>query len=133
LYDTLYYNTPNHNIKIGGSLAIASTSFEAHFYEHASYTFTTDGAFDVNNAVTWPLSFTIRLPGKFTYDSNQIALFIQDDWHATERVRLNLGIRYDLDTNLRANDFYSDILSDPAFAGLKNFISADRGTDYKNL
>jgi hypothetical protein len=133
LYDTLYYNTPNHNLKVGGSLAFASTSFESHFYEHASYTFTTDAAFDVNNALTWPLSFTIRLPGKFTYNSTQIALFVQDDWHAAERVRLNLGLRYDLDTNLRANDFYDDILSDPAFAGLKNFISADRGTDYKNL
>ena len=133
VFDTLYYTTPRHNFKFGGSLALASTSFESHFYEHASYTFTTDAPFDSNNPATWPLSFTIRLPGKFTYDSKQIALFMQDDWHITDRVRLNLGLRYDLDTNLRANDFYSSILSNPAYAGLKNFISAPRGTDYKNL
>ena len=133
VYDTLYYNAPNHNFKFGGSLTLASTSFESHFYEHGSYTFTTDAPFDSGNAATWPLSFTIRLPGKFTYHSKQIALFIQDDWHVADRVRLNLGLRYDLDTNLRANDFYSSVLSDPAFAELKNFISSPRGTDKKNL
>ena len=133
VYDTLYYNAPNHNFKFGGSLALASTSFESHFYEHGSYTFTTDAPFDSGNAATWPLSFTIRRPGKFTYHSKQIGLFIQDDWRVADRVRLNLGLRYDLDTNLRANDFYSSILSDPAFAGLENFISSPRGTDKKNL
>jgi len=133
LYDTLYYNTPKHNFKFGGSLAFATTGFESHFYEHGSYTFTTDTPFNANNAATLPLSFTIRLPGTFTYDSKQIALFIQDDWHLADRVRLNLGLRYDLDTNLRMNDSYSQILSDPAYAGLKNFISVPRGTDYKNL
>ena len=116
-YDTLYYNTPKHHVKVGGSLALASTSFESHFYEHGSYTLTTDAPFDSGNAATWPFSFTIRLPGKVTYHSKQIAVFIQDDWHVADRVRLNLGLRYDLDTNLRANDFYSRILSDPAFAG----------------
>ena len=29
-------------------------------------------------------------------------------------VRLNLGLRYDLDTNLRHNDFYEDLLAEPA-------------------
>jgi hypothetical protein len=133
LYDTLYYNTPNHNVKFGGSLALATTGFESHFYEHGSFTFTTDAPFNVNNPATYPLSFTIRVPGTFTYSSKQIALFMQDDWHVADRVRLNLGVRYDLDTNLRANDAYDTILSNPSFAGLKNFISPDRGTDYKNL
>jgi hypothetical protein len=133
VYDTLYYNTPNHNVKIGGSLTFATTGFESHFYEHGSFTFTTDAPFDPNNAATWPLSFTIRLPGIFSYASKQIALFLQDDWHPASRVRLNLGVRYDLDTNLRMNDSYDAILNNPSFVGLKAFISPDRGTDYKNV
>jgi outer membrane receptor protein involved in Fe transport len=133
IYDTVYLNSANHNIKVGGSLAFATTGFESHFFEHGSFTFTTDVPFDANNAATWPFSFTIRLPGDFVYRSKQVALFLQDDWHVADRVRLNLGLRYDLDTNLRANDFYAGILAAPAFAGLKNFISPDRGTDYKNL
>jgi Carboxypeptidase regulatory-like domain len=133
VYDTLYLNTANHNVKIGGSLAFATTGFESHFYEHGAFTFTTDTPFDANNAATWPFSFQIRLPGNFVYDSKQLALFAQDDWHMTSRVRLNLGIRYDLDTNLRNNDFYASILSNPSYAGLSSFISTDRGDDYKNL
>jgi len=132
-YDTLYVNTANHNLKYGGSLTFATTGFESHFYEHGAFTFTTDVPFDANNPTTWPFSFQIRLPGDFVYDSKQVALFAQDDWHVANRLRLNLGIRYDLDTNLRANDFYASILNNPSYAGLSNFISTDRGNDYKNL
>src|SRR5262245_2457192 len=132
-FDTLYYNTPKHNIKIGGELSFGTTGFESHFFEHGSYTFTTDAAFNNNDPATYPLSFTIRVPGTFTYSSKQIAAFAQDDWHAADRVRLNLGLRWDVDTNLRMNDIYSEILANPAYAGLKNFISPDRGTDLKNI
>src|SRR5262249_17339424 len=127
-FDTLYYNTPKHNIKIGGELSFGTTGFESHFFEHGSYTFTTDAVFNNNDAATYPLSFTIRLPGRFTYSSKQIAASAKADWHAADRVRLNLGLRYDVDTTLRMNDIYSETLANPAYAGLKNFISPDRGT-----
>ena len=73
------------------------------------------------------------MPGNFVYSSKQIALFVQDDWHLASRVRLNLGARYDLDTNQRNNDFYASIINNPSFSGISNFISTNRGNDYKNL
>src|SRR5690606_8180936 len=69
----------------------------------------------------------------YKYRSNQLALYVQDDWRVADRVRLNLGLRYDLDTNLRHNDFYTGLLSNPRYAGIENFLSANRGNDYNNL
>ena len=68
-----------------------------------------------------------------TYRARQLALFVQDDWRATTRLRLNLGLRYDLDPTLRINDFYEGLLRSPALARLSEFVSDDRGTDTNNL
>ena len=44
--------------------------------------------------------------GVYDYNSHILAAYAQDDWRVTDRLRLNLGLRYDLDTNLRMNDVY---------------------------
>jgi hypothetical protein len=133
IFDTFYINTAKHDIKIGGELTFASSNFEAHFTEHGSFSFTTDLPFDINNSRTWPQSFTMQTPGFYNYKSKQIAVFIQDDWRVHDRVRLNLGLRYDADTNLRNNDFYTMLLANPMYNGLDYFVSSNRGNDLDNL
>jgi len=133
LYDTLYLNTANHDIKIGGEFSYADSNFEAHFNEHGAFTFTTDAPFNPNDPRTLPFSFVIQKPGFYNYKSSQLAFFVQDDWRLGDRLRLNLGLRYDYDTNLRNNDFYASLIDDPAFAGIENFISKDRGNDVNNV
>jgi hypothetical protein len=131
--DTLFVNTLRHDLKFGLDVRHASSSYDAHYYERGVFTFTTDAPFDVNNQTTWPVSMQMETPGLFTYDSNNIVGYVQDDWRIHDRVRLNLGLRYDLDTNLRDNDFTAALLSDPAFAGIENFVGSDRGNDYRNI
>ena len=131
--DTLYINAADHDLKFGADLAFASTQFESHFNEHGGFNFTTDAPFAHNNPATWPISFIIGQPGLRTYESKQIALFAQDTWRVADRVTLNVGVRYDLDTNLRNNDFYASIIDDPMFAGIDRFISKDRGNDWNNV
>lgn len=132
-YDTLYVNTPRHDVKIGGEFTWTSHDFEAHFFERGIFTFTTDAPFTPDDPRTWPISFVQQKPGFYNYKSSEIALFVQDDWRIVPRVRINLGLRYDLDTNLRINKFYTGLLADPAFAGFERFVSGDRGTDSNNL
>jgi hypothetical protein len=95
--------------------------------------FRSDLPFDPDLQVTWPTSFQLQPANVQTYRARQLALFLQDDWRATARLRLNLGLRYDLDPTLRINDFYEDLLRAPALARLSQFISDDRGTDTNNL
>lgn len=133
LNDTWYLTTARHNVKIGGDFRIGRYNFEAHFNEHGRFTFNTDAAFDPANSATWPFSFAMQKPGDRKFNSTEIAGFIQDDWRVLDRVRLNLGLRYDLNTNLRFNNFFEPLLDDPRYAGIENFISADRGNDYSAL
>ncbi len=130
IYDTLYLNTTRHDLKFGGSFSLSSTGFEAHFDEHGTWTFTTDAPFNAADPGTWPFSLRIGLPGFREYASKQIGLFVQDNWRIADRVRLNLGVRYDLDSNLRNNEFYYSLLGDPFYAGIDRFVSRDRGNDF---
>jgi hypothetical protein len=79
------------------------------------------------------MAFNQQKPAGVTYRSQELAVFGQNDWRVGNRVRLNAGLRYDIDLNLRLNDFYSQALDDPSFKGLNRFISPDRGTDTNNF
>jgi Carboxypeptidase regulatory-like domain/TonB dependent receptor-like, beta-barrel len=131
--DTWYWTTTRHNVKVGGDFRIGRYNFEAHFNEHGRFTFNTDAPFDANNSATWPFSFAMQKPGDRPYRSTEIAGYAQDDWRVADRVRLNLGLRYDVNTNLRFNDFFEPLRDDPKFKGIENLISADRGNDYSAI
>jgi hypothetical protein len=133
LFDALYVSGARHDLKFGGEISFGTNELDAHFFEDGFFTFRSDLPFDPNSQVTWPTSFQQQPPNVQTYRARQLALFIQDDWRAATRLRLNLGLRYDLDPTLRINAFYEDLLSRPALARLREFVSDDRGTDLNNL
>jgi hypothetical protein len=128
-YETLYYNTGSHDFKVGFDYAYDHFPFEAHFNEKGVFTFTTDAPFNAANPVTYPISFTMQTPGFYKYNSQQFAAYVQDEWQLQPRLHLNLGLRYDIDTNLRINEFYTDLLANPFYAPLAVFRGeADAGT-----
>ncbi len=134
LFDTLYINTPRHDFKVGGDITFASHNSELHFYEHGQFVFNTDAAFNPNDSRTWPIAFIMQRPTNTNYKSKQIAAYVQDDWRVANRVRINMGLRYDLDTNLRMNEYFRNLLANPFWAGLEKFTKGEgRGNDYNNL
>ena len=98
-----------------------------------SFYWVPDAPFDPISPATWPTLFQQQPPNVQNYRARQLALFAQDDWRAASRLRLNLGVRYDLDPTLRINNFYERMLGRPALAGLDQFVSSDRGTDTNNI
>ena len=133
VFETLYKTAGRHDLKAGADYTYAKHQYEAHFYESGYWQFGTDAPFDRNNPATYPIAFVQQTNGTYNYNSHILAAYAQDDWRVTDRLRLNLGLRYDLDTNLRMNDVYGQVLGDPTYTGLSNFVSADRGTDADNL
>jgi hypothetical protein len=133
IFDTFYKTAGRHDLKFGGDYTYAKHGYEAHFFESGAWQFSTDAPFDRNVTSTWPINFVQQTPGNYQYNSHIIAAYAQDDWRVADRVRLNLGVRYDLDTNLRMNDVYASILSNAAYAGIDAFVSNERGTDADNL
>src|SRR5262245_8496423 len=133
LADTIYASTAAHDMKIGGEFSYGVNELRGHFFEDGLFRFQTDAPFKAANPATWPISFLQQAPNTQTYRSRQLALFVQDDWRATDRLRLNVGLRYDLDPTLRINDIYARALANPTLAGLDAFVTPDRGTDTNNL
>jgi hypothetical protein len=127
--ETLYINRAHHDFKAGLDVGRDDFPFEAHFNEKGVFTFTTDLPFDVNNSRTYPTSFTMQLPGFYDYKSSQIAVYAQDEWQVRPRLHVNAGLRWDVDTNMRINQFYGDLLKDPFYAPLGRFRGdTDAGT-----
>ena len=82
---------------------------------------------------TWPTRFTLGSgPATRNYQNTEWGFFAQDDVRLGN-VTLNLGLRYDFDSNLRSPDLIADLLANPQFAGLENMVTADRGNDLNNI
>lgn len=131
--ETLYLTTPRHDIKVGGDFSWSWGAYESHANETGQFTFTTDLPFDSALRPTWPISLVMQTPGRYEFDSGQVALYIQDTWRVSNNMRLNLGLRYDYDTDLRHEQFYQGLVANPAYAGIDQFVSGDRGNDTNNL
>src|SRR4029077_17914972 len=56
------------------------------------------------------------------------AFFAQDDWRVTPQLMINLGLRYDLDTNSKDISYYGQI--NPI---VQPFLHGTRGKDANNL
>jgi hypothetical protein len=131
--DALYLNLASHAVRLGGNLILFSGTHRSFWDDQGTFNFSTDASFDSADPRTWPFRFTMQEPAVWRYKSTEISVFAQDDWRIGDRVRLNLGVRYDLNNNVRQNEFYQTLLDDPRYAGLDRFISRDRGTDTNNI
>jgi hypothetical protein len=132
LTDALLITMGRHDLNIGGEVAYSHNGFDSHQLEGGQWTFQTDAPFDRNNAATYPFQFTIREPGFYNHNGGQIGAYVSDTFRMHPRWTLNLGVRWDFDTNLRDNDVIDEMLADPRFRGMEQFVSpgSERGLQY---
>lgn len=133
LNDTFFWAPGRHAMKFGIRMAYEDLSYNADYFGAGVWQFNTDRPFDRDDRTTWPTKFTIGSgPATKNYRNTEWGFFAQDDVKAGN-VTVNLGLRYDFDTNLRSNDMIAALLANPQFAGLENLVTADRGNDLNNI
>jgi hypothetical protein len=134
LTDALLMTKGKHDLNIGGEFTRGHYAFDAHHNEGGLWTFSTDAPFDRNNAATYPQQFTIRgssnTIGLLRHPASQVAAYISDTYRVHPRWTLNLGVRWDFDSNLRDNGVIDRMLDDPQFKGIEQFVHHDRGNQY---
>ena len=133
VFDTFYINSSSHDLKFGGDFEFGHHEYDAHFFQAGYFQFTTDLPFDVNNARTYPISFTMQTPGHWTFNSKSANAFVEDTWRVADRVRLNLGLRYHFDADLRLVDYSNALLANASYPNLNKFVTPNRGNDYTNF
>lgn len=88
----------SHSLKSG--VDIQALPIDQHFsiFERGAFSFDTDEAFDPNDSSTFP-SLSIQGDRVITRKTSWIlGLYVNDDWTISEKLTLNLGLRYDLET-----------------------------------
>ncbi|MDH4745998.1 TonB-dependent receptor [Sphingomonas sp. CBMAI 2297] len=96
--DFTFTGFDGHAIKFGARVEVTDIQFDNNAYIQPRYTFRIDAA--GNTDFSFPAEARLGLgSGKIQASNTQIGLYVQDDWNITDRVQLNLGVRWDYETN----------------------------------
>ena len=138
--DTLSLVRGAHSVKFGGELQRIDADFDLGVFQQgrielvqdfATFDHNGDGRVDDNDllfAVTLRSSKPTQALVLPNNDNNHLAFFAQDDWRVSRNLTLNLGLRYELDTNLKNNSGYGNI--NPL---VQSFYRGNRGMDTNNF
>jgi hypothetical protein len=120
----------DHTIKLGIKYASYGITLEQNNNAVPSYTYQEGdaypGGFDIPyEAVYSPLGANANL------HTNQFGAYVQDDWDVTQRLQLNLGVRWDYETNALNNDYVTPQAQYATlqYLGLQNYISTGNNRD----
>ena len=97
----------------------------SYHYVASTYTGT---ATDPGADVPYQVEINLLPPTTFTADNNQVGLFIQDDWTMNDHWTMNLGLRWDYESNMMNNKFVTPARIVTALSTYTNWTNA--GIDY---
>ena len=138
--DALTAIVGNHSLKFGGEFQRVHSSLFLGVFRQGRVEFVEDfasadrngdGRIDDNDllfAVTLRSQFPDRDLNLPNVNNNYFAFFAQDDWRINKNLTLNLGLRYEADTNVKNNSGYANI--NPLVA---SFYQGNRQADYNNF
>lgn len=96
--DFTYTGLDNHTFKAGARFILTDIEFNNMSFVQPRYTFRLDPA--NNTDFTFPAEARLGLGnGRIIASNTQIGLYIQDDWDVTDKLQLNLGLRWDYEDN----------------------------------
>ncbi len=128
--DFTWFGLPNHTIKMGVKYAAYGITLEQNSATVPTYYFQEGPAYPGGfntpyKAVYSPTGASANL------HTNQFGLYVQDDWDVTERLQLNLGLRWDYETNALNKDYVTPAAQIPTleYLGLQNYISNGNNRD----
>jgi hypothetical protein len=123
----------DHTLKFGGEVQRVTSDLNLGVFQQGRIEFVqdfanadrnNDGKIDDNDllfAVTLRSQFPDRPLVLPKVDNTHLALFFQDNWHIHRKLTLNLGLRYQIDTNEKNNSGYGNInpLVSPFYTGTR--------------
>ena len=94
----------HHSIKFGFRFAIQDYDFNKLFFVEPKFTYINDPTQNLDFSFPGEVRLGLGNP-QIKATNTQYGLYAQDDWNVTQRLQLNLGVRWDYETNLFNNDY----------------------------
>jgi hypothetical protein len=129
-----------HTFKLGGDAQRVDSLFDLGVFKQgriefvqdfAQADFNGDGRID-DNDLLFAVALRSSTPARNLFlpddDNNHFALFAQDDWRVSRNLTLNLGLRYEIDTNVNNNSWYAN--RNPL---VESFYRGERNRDANNF
>ncbi|RZI99713.1 MAG: TonB-dependent receptor [Brevundimonas sp.] len=114
-----------HTIKLGAKVSLQNYQVNKQFGRNPLFYYDVDGRPELSGSTTVP--YRVELGQAFPevdLDNTVIGLYAQDDWQLTDQLELNLGIRWDYETNANNNDYVTPA---SVIAGLDQWIASTDG------
>ena len=114
-----------HTIKMGAKISLQNYQVNKQFGRNPFFFYDLAGRPELSGSADVP--YRVELGRSFPsvdLDNEVIGLYIQDDWQLTDQLELNLGLRWDYETNANNNDYVTPA---SVIAGLDQWIASTDG------
>ena len=120
LRNDLSWLASSHAVKGGATLAFLRYNVDRRLDENPVFRFRPDTANGVFPTIPFEAQFQVGDPNLKT-SNQQLGLYLQDDWSASRKLMLNLGLRWDYESDWLNNSFHTP---DSVASALRTFASA---------
>jgi len=119
----------SHQVKVGAKLALQHYQVERTQYGNPLFHYRVDAANNLDFDIPFEAQFGVGNP-RVTSSNTQIGLYAQDDWRVDPRLTLNLGLRWDIETNPLNNDYKTPADVRAAVTELATTVAEHNGPDF---
>ncbi|HEX2687801.1 MAG TPA: TonB-dependent receptor, partial [Kofleriaceae bacterium] len=118
-----------HQFKVGAKLAFQHYQVERTQFGNPLFHYRVDPANNLDFDLPFEAQFGVGNP-RATAANTQIGLYAQDDWQVNHQLTLNLGIRWDIETDPLNNDYKTPDDVRAAVTALATTVAAHNGPDF---
>lgn len=115
-----------HTIKIGAKYSMQNYFVQKDFGRNPTFTYDIQARSEINGSRDIPVAVDlgVAVPAA-DVDNNVIGIYIQDDWQITEKLEINLGIRWDYEDNAVNNEYRTPDSIRSVLAAIQNLPDYD--------